>query len=487
MGSLFGKALLGAGTLFLCVYVVATPPFFSNDSQYYIQSGLLWADGKVSYAASLVGSRVFAIFFYHAFVRLFGPSIDSISIALGFSFLCFSCACWALVRAEGMRSWLQYLAATTLTLIGFGWMEWYKPLTDQFQVTVSLLALAAYRASLPCRSDRKRLSWLCAAAAICGMGTGFRSELLLLFACMCLGNGLRGIVALRVGATAAGALASILVYVASSTTPLLGFRAFTGTELPAQLTGYLLFYRPVELYGDRANGPASAELFQLGEGLKARSPEVGDLNPIRLGGDAAYVTLGARHASDLYFAAGLEALGAHPREAFLSTAAAASYYLFDMPGKFILTPIDVASTRAETKITLEGIDSLRSQVSKIRFGGDYTWPVATIADKRLVSGGLLDRVPIYHLQSILPAWLLTSLGVLAVLAGWRTGGWGNPALVAFVYYVGNCILAATSQGFVERYWLSASLPLLAVSVCTLIAVTGRYFRLDARFLHNNPS
>src|ERR1700737_4605921 len=78
--ALWGTAI---GRLAIFLFSCAQIPAFDHaDSQYYIQSALLWPRGEVTFAASWIGSRDLVVFMYHLMFATFGPSLDALSIGL---------------------------------------------------------------------------------------------------------------------------------------------------------------------------------------------------------------------------------------------------------------------------------------------------------------------------------------------------------------------------------------------------------------------
>jgi len=459
-------------TVLIAIAVAATTPAFSNDSQYYLQSGFLWADGRVSYAASLVGSRIYAVIYDNAFQTAFGPSIDAVSFALGVAYLLFCASVWLFMRGALPSSPTRDLLSLALCIAGYFWLEWTRPLAEPFLAVIVILALAAQQASGRSSSGWSFTIWACVAAGICGFGIGFRTEIALLFILILVAMAWKCSTIHGVYRGAATAVAMIGIYLVISTGPQLAFRAFTGQPMPPQLTGYLLFYKTVEDFGNPGNGPASAKLQQLGSRIVEDIPELQSINPMRVGLSGAFTNGGPAAANRLFIDAGIETLRSSPVEVAKGTLTAFVNYMLIYGGDAYVVRSDDLQAIADANDTLQRIDQVRVKQSVLRFGGDHFWPVATITEHRHALGRMLDNIPTVSVVFSLPAWIVVALALWAYTCECRRNGPINIVLVAAAFYVGSCLVAAFSQGFGQRYWLPSSFCLTLVSVSAIVATTS---------------
>lgn len=457
----------------MATVIAGEVPIIGKDAQYYLQAGGLWAEGKVSYAGSHIGTRIFPVLYYYFFEWALGPSIDSVSVSLGVLFLIF-CGAAAWLCYDGLKyETLRASAFLLIVGIAFVWIDWRRPQTEPFIVILALVCLVLTQKSF--RTDNFFRQWLllCIAAAICGVGLGFRTEsLILLISIMIVW--LLASVARRTKINALGVSAAMVVaFTAGSFAPSLAFRALSGQPMPQQLSGYFVFFHPVEAFGNASFGPASAVLADFGRDLLAEAPRPIDIEPIRLGLSGAYNSKGAKYASDLYMAAGFETVAAIPATVIADVASSTLVYLATRPGAYKIDRRNDDVAMSATRERLAEIDSERLEQSTWRFPGDYSRPTATIVDNRTAASPILKAIETPHLLLSLPAWAVALLTGVVLIASLRSGGSPWIVAVAALFYIGSVLAAAVTQGFVDRYWLAASLPLMATIVLSTTRIYDR--------------
>ncbi len=466
----------------LCIFVgfvgatavALAPPEFSPDSQYYIQSGILWAQGNVTYAGSLVGARILAILYYFLALQLFGHSIDAISLALGATFFAYAILVTVWCFREIARPGLATLAALIVIAIGFVWLPWHLPLTEQLAMVIVLAVLLLSASSgEPAGRSKGTYFWV-AAVALAGLGMGVRSEFAILAAIMIGVQLVRFTTPLRARLAVAAVLC--VTFFISSQIPGLAFRSFTGKAMPQQMTSYFLFYKALHELGDPANGPNSMILSDLGAHARTRLAQPVQTSDARLGVGASYASLGISEANRLIRAAGLETIKARPREFTNIVLGGLSNYVFLVKGLTVWQWQGIIDKRSyderwhDAKVRIEAIDKFRAAASD-RFGGDALFPVASLFEKRLFtppSIGALPTVAVYP-----PSWIVSLIASITLLLAFKNGVLSHPAPIAAIYFFSCIALASLCQGFVYRYFMCASLPLMVTS--TIYA--GRWLSL----------
>lgn len=467
------RILLAVVSVALAIVVTSEVPIIGKDAQYYVQAGSLWADGKVSYAGSLIGMRIFPILYFYFFQFVFGASIDSVSISLGVLFLAFSATtvwfCYDNVRSEPLRA----SAFLIIVIVGFVWIDWRRPQTEPFMVILAIGGLTLAGKAIRSRALSVQAGVLGSIALLCGAGLGIRTECLILFLAVVL-------VWLTVGAlrhekTMALAVTGLMIvlFAIGSQAPKLAFKAFTGQDMPAQLTGYFVFFHPVEAFGNASYGPASTELEKLGKILLSQAPKTFDMEPIRLGLSGAYNLYGPKYASDLYMRAGFETVAAIPTQIAADIASSALTYLATKPFSYRMDWRRDDVAMIATGERLASIDKERLELSQWRLLGDFRWPTATIVDNRTSLSTVINAIDVPHVLWSLPAWVVAALTIAALFISARTGSGPWLVGIAALLYVGSCLAAAITQGFIDRYWLAASLPLMATIVVAFARLRDR--------------
>lgn len=456
------RALIVISLLCLTLLVASEPPIMGKDAQYYWQSGSLWAHGKVSYAGSHIGSRVFAVLYYYCFQWTFGQSIDTVSLAMATLFLVFGISiiwlCYETLKTEFIRVSM----ALVLMLTGLLWIDWRRPQTEPFIVILAIVVLALTQRATRASTQVQQIALLAVISLLCGMGLGFRTEALILFAAVLV---VWLFAELLKGKVSRGLLSTVVMvslFMLGSQMPGHVFRVYTGLKLPPQLTGYFVFFKTVESFGDPNNGPASSELNRLGKELMQAAPQGFEIAPIRLGLSGAFSIYGPRYASDLYTRAGIETVKAN---ASAVAADAVSSFTKYMWGRQLAYKVDRSSNTATlegTRKRLAEIDQERAEQSKWRFNGDYHWPTSTITNNRLPVHQVLGAIQFPHIQWSLPAWVVTLLALSSIAISARTAVEARFLAIAMLSCLGSLTAAALTQGFVDRYWSAATLPVVVV-------------------------
>jgi hypothetical protein len=173
---------LGAALLLLLVLSIGRSlyvPAFHRDSQYYVQSALLWPTGQVSFSGSWIGDRSLTVFYYHLFLSRLGESLDSVAIALAVLFLVNGVCVVALCSLLVERPLVAATLAGALNLVGFFLPLWDFPASDAPFLTANTILVLAWAWAL--RGSRHPGPAFFACSAAVGLLGGFRPGNLLFF------------------------------------------------------------------------------------------------------------------------------------------------------------------------------------------------------------------------------------------------------------------------------------------------------------------
>jgi hypothetical protein len=245
--------------------------------------------------------------------------------------------------------------------------------------------------------------------------------------------------------------------------------------MPSQIPSYFLFFQAIHILGDAKNGPSSQELSKLG--LKARSLLTIPVttSDARLGIGPSVAANGSKETDRLAWNAGIETLRAKPLAFTKIVVGALSEYLLYAPGSITFDLRSYDQRWSESEGGIRAVDAYRAASSE-RFGGDPTFPVASLFEHRLSSlSNVMGGLP--TISVVPPSWLITTIAIVAILLA----AWSKtpvcPSLIAAIYFLGCVALASISQGYIVRYFLTASLPLF---VTFTIDISRRLFRLRKR-------
>lgn len=441
---------------------------FHRDAQYYVQASLLWPQGRVGFAGSLIGGRDLVVMAYHGAMTLLGESTDALAVATGFFFaaccLLLAVVCLATLRRASVAAW----AAIASACLAFLLTAWSYPASDGPGVTVLAGMWATWAAWL--RWRRPWLLWL-VLALLAGLSTHVRSELALfalvagVFAAAPLlarpvARASRWRVTLAMAAAAG-------VFTAGASVPSLAWPAWVPAPKPYVYTYVFPVFRAMEESGRASNGEASAELARV-LGLGA-----GDRIAFWPALARTYVVFGPRESDRLVARAALEALRAAP--AHFAAEVARTLCAEPCSGASVRPVLAVergrlAERRERQAGTLAELDAVRESHSA-QFGNDPVFATARLAEgsvqwvERLrgLLGGFEASVGFPFVT--VPALALA----LGAVAAWRPG---LRALVLPVvaYAIALCLLVSVTQGGGVRYLEGA---LLLEAVALIVAGLSR--------------
>jgi hypothetical protein len=438
---------------------------FHRDAQYYVQASLLWPQGQVGFAGSLIGGRDLVVLAYHRAMVLLGANTDALAVAMGFLFGCccllLAVVCQVTLRCASSRAWAAIASASFAFLL----TAWSYPASDGPGVTVLAAMWATWAAWL--RWRRPWLLWMLM-SLLAGLSTHVRSELAL----FALAAGVLAVAPQLVSADAAvprwrvvlATAAAAGVFLVGTSAPNVAWPVWVPAAKPYVYTYVFPLYRAMEESARGSNGEASAELSRvLGLGAQERIPFWPALAK-------TYVEFGPRESDRLVARAALEGLRAAPTR-----------FIANVARTLCAEPCSGASVRPVLAVelgrlgerrerqagSLAELDAVRRSHSA-QFGND---PV--VATARLAEGsipwverlrGLLGGLEV---NVAFPFVAVPTLAlVLGAIAALRPG---QRALLlpVIAYAITLCVLVAATQGGGERY-LEGALLLEAVA----LTITG---------------
>ena len=264
----FGAALVALLALSIgrALYV----PAFHRDSQYYVQSALLWPSGKVSFAGSWIGDRSLTVWYYHLFLSRLGESLDSLAIGLAVLFLINGLGVLVLCALLVPRPLVAATLAVALNLLGFHLLTWDFPASDApFLTTNTILVLAwAWALRRTRRLERPGLALFVCSASV-GLLGGFRPGNLLFFAGMLATLAVvarprsdsHNLSTVAERPACCGHLFLALIgFAAGHGVARESWRAWVPVERPPAYFHAIVLYRPIHEYATRDDGPRSAQI-----------------------------------------------------------------------------------------------------------------------------------------------------------------------------------------------------------------------------------
>ncbi len=259
-----------AWIVFLSLIVLREVPQPSKDAQAYLEAGVRWPIGEQVFAASWLGSRHLTVAYYALFLWLFGPSADSLSVALATSFAVHG-ALILLMCYLVLRSWPKAVViASAVTMISCCLRLWYAPLTEAPFTAANALVLllwVCYAASVP-PDPRRALGALALIGIVAGLTSAIRLGIAVFMGGMCLTVMLfRHLVAWTGGRwrttgqrKAMACLTLAAAFALGSAASSASWRLWVGTPRPPQMYASLFFLRPIEHCGHARNGPVTRQL-----------------------------------------------------------------------------------------------------------------------------------------------------------------------------------------------------------------------------------
>jgi hypothetical protein len=437
------------------------PEFTNKDSQYYIQAGPLWLHGNVKYSGSFVGSRHLAILTYLLPRLVFGESLSVIALTLAAINLAFNLCVAALAAAYIGRGRLSLVVAAIVMLAASAAPIWNSPLTDNLLVLTAAVALLI-RQRL-CMSARPRMQYFGVSilGLACGILMGWRSEAAIIWV-MCLATWAICRAPIEAGAKRVTGIAlSVAAFVIFTMAQPLLFRAWTGVERPAQLTGLLLFWKPLDLFhagrlaprSSRDIGPANATLAGWLKPPHGMS-EI-PIDPMFYASGFGEKEVGDAKTSKVFLQAGLELVMRRPLSVLRSTFTDAVVCLSSQDATFDLDERTNSERLAATLAQLHRIDEVRVRAAEW-LNGDSHWPVFKLAESPSAVPAWqtwLKSVLPPQLQAYLPAWAFDFLLLAGTLIVIGLGRWESPLAVSIPVILCLVFLTAFSQGYALRYWL----------------------------------
>ncbi len=262
-------ALVWIGLLSLIVLREVPQP--SKDVAVYLESATVWPTGQPTLTASIYGGRYLTVAYYGLFLKMFGASGDSLSIALAVLFavngVLTLLACFIAVR-----SWTYAAAiAAIVTLASCCLRWWYMPLTEAPFMTANtlLLLLWLWYATRPPERRSRSLAALAGIGLLAGGCTHIRQGNVVFIAGVCLSLLVCGCLlphspagSVRGWRSLAACGAVLGAFFVGASASEAGWRAWTGTPRPVQLQVPSVFRRTIEHCGHAQNGPVTARLLR---------------------------------------------------------------------------------------------------------------------------------------------------------------------------------------------------------------------------------
>ena len=443
--AIWGTAIgLLALFLFSCVQI---PAFHHADSQYYVQSALLWPRGEVTFAASWIGSRDLVVFMYHLMFATFGPSVDALSIGLALISLVTNVAIaatvFSLVHEPFAAASVTLAAALIFATLTSAYVTsiMQSPASDNFAVMALACMWALWSLGWRRGELAKLFFWL---PLVTGMTVHIRGELIVfpalasLIAAPCIQSIPWRIFVIR-SATAAGAFTMGLAL------PALLWPLWVGAPKPHAYTGAFLIFYPFKEFARGTNGPASAALAdQLGLAPEAPIPFWDAIA-------TTYSRFGARVSDDMVTRAGLEAVRRHLGSWLVNGIESAKDILF-LPGTISVHRMNWEEQTAAVRTVLEHFDRYRVTTSA-QYGNDATAETRKLADQHISILELMRSViPPVQVQTVLPG-LICVVTPLAVLGfAFRLDRYQTVVLLPQAFYaIFILLLGSFTNGSHPRY------------------------------------
>ena len=434
----------------LILLSLAQQPEIHRDAQYYLQSAILWRDGRVTFAGSWIGSRHLAVWFYHLFFAIFGNSVDAVTLAVttvkAFTAIAIAVFSWNTLPGR----WLRPLVAASLSVLVFHAPVMTYPATDNIGMMMVAWAMALLSIA------RNGQAWIAVTflPLVCGLAITVRSEsflLAIIVASLFLVQNIKRVSPHWLIAPACVVVGMLL--------PSILWPLWVPAEKPPTYGSAIGLYRPIAEFGRTDDGPASADIGRL-----LRLPPA-DRIPYWDAISASYVAWGPERSNAVLTTAGIEAIRQHWRP--LVEAAVRDFVaLLFFQGGVIVNQAPSSEVTATLRRTLAELDQVRD-ASSPKFGDDATYATEALLDERLpFLKGWQSNWTMY-IQIQLPGALLIFGLVIAVLTAIKTRDLVWLAIPVFGLAV--AALAATSQGMIPRYTETAAILNACWSIAALSA------------------
>ncbi len=433
-------------------------PEFVKDAQYYVQSALLWPSGKVSFAGNLIGERHLTVWYYHFFLKAFGYSLDSLSIALTILFALNSLCILAMSLLLFNHPLLVFIVSTTLNLISFCTSIWNFPATEAtFTLANSFILLIWMNAVLNLIHIKRFLFFVCFCSLLAGFLSNFRPGnslfIIGIFIAILFFNKQifsRQVVSQNLLKTyrwiSLISVITLLTFKLGSLCSIVSWRFWVPVDKPPTYFYAFIFFHPIHNYANGSNGLSSKNVLQE---MNLNSNEKIDFWQT-LG--FTFTKHGMKSSDTIMRNLGLEVLKKHPLKVIRDTAISIKYYITEPSFEFKVLTYNYEKQWDNSRKVLKEYDRVRIDDSQ-RFGKDAHVDTASLAFYKLPLINLLrEFIPSFKVNLKVPGVLfilmLLSIIVLLVKQKYYLFILFFPVLT---FCFGTLIIAAFSQGFVSRY------------------------------------
>ncbi|VEB34445.1 hypothetical protein [Legionella cherrii] len=350
---------------------------FHRDAQYYIQSSVLWPKGLVTFAGSLIGGRDLVVFFYHFFMKSFGYSVDTLSLALAITYFFSGLFLVTIIFRFNISNLMRLWISTFVLLISYALPIWSYPASDNLGALALVGLWLLYIISV--QTQKKWLIFFVYPICV-GIAYHVRTELILFGLLTFI-----GIVFQFKRASYLQRLALFLIILFSTQLGVFviekSWMLWVPAKKPYVYKGIFLSFRAFHFASGR-NGPNSSKLSHL---LHLRSDEK---IPFWDALGSTYSKIGAAKSDELISKAGFEALYQNPLS-FLKEITHIQSETF----KLEISIPSWSEQEKTQKRDLNDLDLVRKE-TQMKFGGDAIFPLA----KLLISSDSL----IHDMRAFLP-------------------------------------------------------------------------------------
>lgn len=435
---------LGLAVIFL--FSAAQLPSFFEDPQYYVQSAMLWPRGELTFAASWLGNRDVVVLLYYLAFKVFGTSLDALSISLATILLianaAIGVAIFSLLNAP--------LAAALFTsAAGFLFATLHSGVSPVMQSpasdNIAVMSLACLWAAWVVGHRCKMPGGLCLLiGVVSGIATHIRPELVL-FPVI---SALIAIPSSRLGwfSLLKKAAFCVLGFAIGVAIPHLSWPVWVGAPKPYAYTGAFLVYYPFDEFARGVNGPASQELAkQLNLSPASRIPFWDAIA-------VTYSRLGPKLSDRLITDAGIEAIENNPTQ-WLVNGLRSSATIALSQGSVSVGQKSWSEKKAGVAEVLDDFDQDRVE-SSAQFGNDATAQTRALADRQLsFVSALRSIIPSVQITVTLPGLVGVLTPVLVLALRSRLTRRDMALLLPLpVYGIFVLILGAFTNGAHPRYF-----------------------------------
>ncbi len=412
-------------------------PIISKDSQYYLQSAILWPLGKVSFAASWIGERSFAVWIYHLFFQLFGNTLDAVVLSLVLirliTFFGFYLFTFSILKKPTSRN---IVFSLIVLLVSFSEI-FLIPATEN----ICLMLLSIAIGCLALASENKDLNILkYLSVFLMGIAFSIRSEILLLpiiFLFFYFLDKRKFEVKLF--------LPTLFLFAGGFQFHTALWQTWVPKEKPQSYRAAIGMFRPFYIYGFGKNGKNSQ---RLGAILKTPPSEK---IPYWKSVGLTYKLLGPKESNRLVSMVGFEAIIKN-WEKLIKISSQDFISAMKNTGKFTFELKKTKTLKLELLSDLERFDDARIQASSL-FGSDFTYRTADLV-----------RQPQKHTR-------FTPIPEISILANIRL-----PGLFLFI-----CLFLSILTSAILSKWIYLTIPVYGLSVSIISTILQganyRYFSI----------